>query len=110
GVWFDSNNYYVVGDGMYQKNSLRDSTWQMFQHGITTDYVEAIRGNAWNDIVAAGDYGTFLHFNGSTWYNFTQQLNIPNAILSAVAVKGNLAVAVGTLGGGKAIAVVARRQ
>ena len=110
GLWFDNKGYYIVGDGMYYKKSLQDTVWQSIQKGITTNYVEAIRGNAWNDIFAVGDFGTVLHYNGSTWYNFTQQLNIPNCVFHSVSIKDNLVVAVGTLGGDRAVAVVGVRK
>ena len=111
GVWFDSKGYYVVGAELYYKKTLQDSTWQTLQQSYyTTGYPEAIRGNAWNDIIGVGDFGTFLHYNGSTWHDFTQELNLHDCNLLAVSIKGNLAVAVGTLGGEKAIAVVAQRK
>jgi len=110
GLWFDDKGYYIVGDGMYYKKSLQDTVWQSFQKGVTTNYINAIRGNAWNDIIAVGDFGTIVHYNGSTWYNFTQQLNLPNCALYSVSIKDNYMVAVGTLGGDRAIAVVGVRR
>jgi hypothetical protein len=110
GLWFDDNGYYIVGDGMYYKKSLQDTVWQSFQKGITTNYINAIRGNAWNDIIAVGDFGTVLHYNGSSWYNYTQQINLPNCALYSVSIKDNYMVAVGTLGGDRAIAVVGVRK
>ena len=110
GLWFDDKGYYIVGDGMYYKKTLQDTVWQSFQKGLTTYYIEAIRGNAPNDIVAVGDYGAFLHYNGSSWFDFTQQLNLPNCVLNSVSIKDNLVVAVGTLGGDRGIIVVGKRQ
>ena len=78
--------------------------------GVTTNYVDAIRGNALNDIIAVGDFGTVLHYNGSTWYNFTPQVNLSNSVLYSVSIKGNIAVAVGTPGGEKAVAVLGIRK
>ncbi|MCL4509895.1 MAG: hypothetical protein M1470_02345 [Bacteroidetes bacterium] len=111
GVWFDSKGYYVVGAELYYKSTLQDTSWQILpQSSRTTGYPEAVRGNSWNDVVVVGDYGTFLHYNGSTWRDFTQELSLHNCNLLAVSMKGNLAVAVGTLGGEKAIAVIAERK
>ena len=106
GVWFDSKSSYVVGAEMYHKDELQDSTWNILTVPGNT-YINAVRGTAWNDVVAVGG-SEFLHFNGSTWYG--HYLGIPYVTLYAVSIKGNLAVAVGTLGGGKAIAVVAERK
>jgi hypothetical protein len=105
GIWFSTSHpYYVVGDGMFKKNNLTtDTLWQSFQTGITNYYTNKVKGNAWNDIAVAGEFGTLLHYNGSTWRNFTQQLNLPNVIFNSVAIKGNLIVAVGVLGSSRGI-------
>lgn len=112
GLWFDNKGYYIVGAEIYYKKSLQDSIWQIIRAAPSKNYgyINAIRGNAWNDIVAVGAFGTLLHYNGSTWYNFTQQLNIPNCVFCSVSIKDNLVVAVGTLGGDRAIAVVGVRK
>lgn len=109
-VWFDGRGYYVGGYLLYHKTSLTDSTWKYVQVPPSGGNIDAIRGNAWNDIVAVGGSGLFLHYNGSTWVNYALQLNIPSATLLAVSINGNLAVAVGTIQGNQAIAVVARRN
>ena len=57
-VWFPDNSYYVVGSGMFHKRTLQDTSWQRFDQGLTLNYIEAIRGNASNDVAAVGDYGT----------------------------------------------------
>ncbi|HED36670.1 MAG TPA: hypothetical protein ENI76_00245 [Ignavibacteria bacterium] len=95
---------------MYYKKSLHDTFGQSFQQRVTTNYVDAVRGNALNDIIAVGAFGTVLHYNGSTWYNFTQQINIHSCDLYSVSIKGNIAVGVGTPGGEKAVAVVGIRK
>ena len=111
GVWSDNENYYIVGDEVYSKNLLQNAMWRIIRVAPTNQYgyVESIRGNAQNDIIAAGDFGTLLHFNGSTWYNFTPQINMSNAVLYSVNIKGNLLVAVGWYGD-RAIAVVGERK
>jgi hypothetical protein len=112
GIWFDDNGYYIVGAEIYYKKSLRDSVWQIIKPAPSSSYgyVNAIRGNSANDIVAVGAFGTFLHYNGSSWYNFTQQLNLSGCDFYSVSIKDNLVVAVGTLGGDRAIAVVGVRK
>ena len=110
GIYFDSRCYYIVGDGIFYKHSLQDASWQNLVQGVTTNYVESIRGNASNDIIAAGDHGTILHFNGISWHNYTQQLNTSAAIFYASDIKGNIAITVGTLGDGSAIVMVGKRN
>ena len=110
GVWFDSKDYYIVGDEVYYKRSLQDNMWQILRVAPTNQYgyVEAIRANGRNDIVVAGDFGTFLHFNGVSWHNFTQEINLPSTVFYSVAIKGDIAIAVGS-NGDKAIAVIGKR-
>ena len=112
GVWFDSHSYYVSGAEIYYKKTLQDSLWQIIRPAPSNSYgyVSAIRGNAWNDIIAVGAFGTFLHYNGNSWYNFTQHLNLSGCDFYSVSIKDNLVVAVGTLGGDRAIAVVGVRK
>lgn len=112
GIWFDGNGYYIGGAEIYYKKSLQDSLWQIVKAAPSNSYgyINAIRGNASNDIVAVGAFGTFLHYNGSSWYNFTQQLNLSGCDFYSVSIKDNLVVAVGTLGGDRAIAIVGVRK
>jgi hypothetical protein len=109
GVWLADNSYYVVGSGMFHKRMLRDTAWQRFDQGLTPNYVEAIRGNARNDIAAVGDYGTVLHYNGVTWNNYTQQINLPGSILYAVSIQHNQIIAVGMLGNSQALILMGTR-
>lgn len=105
GVWFDSKSYYVVGAELYHKNTLQDSIWKILA-APGNSYINAIRGNASNDIIAVGG-SQFLHFNGRTWYSHYTGIA---CTLYSVNIEGNLAVAVGTLGGEEAIAVIAKRK
>ena len=97
GLWFSpGRQYYVVGDGLYMKDQASTQTpWVRVDVGVT-GYNEAIRGNSANDIMAVGHFGTILHYNGTTWHNYQNEIPIlQDAVLHAVAVKGNLVVAVG---------------
>jgi hypothetical protein len=112
-IWSaNGKEWYVCGDGLHQTRSL-DSSWQSIA-GLPSTYMESMRGNGPNDIFIAGDFGLMLHFNGSTWNDLTQQVNIPNCVFYAVGVKGNTVVAVGSVvtGGvaGGAIIVMGRRN
>jgi hypothetical protein len=105
GIWFSNKSYYITGAEVYSKNSLLDTVWNNLPVAPTSDYgyTYSVRGSAWNDVAVAGAFGTLLHYNGSTWRNFTQQLNLPNVIFNSVAIKGNLIVAVGVLGSSRGI-------
>jgi len=97
-TWFSQGgSYYCVGDGAYKISSFgNNNTWQ--QMFSTTDtlsyYVDAIRGNAWNDIVIAGTNGTVGHYNGSSWWRYAELAN-PYDELWRADMKNNLIVAVG---------------
>lgn len=110
GLWFSpGEKYYVVGDGLFEKDQIATSTpWIPFHTGLTAYYTEAIRGSGFNDVFIVGHFGTVLHFNGATWHNYQGELSIPNAILHAVAIKGNVAIAVG-YSEGKAVVIVGKR-
>jgi len=102
-VWFVPNqHYYVGGSGLYEKHLLSDSLWKNGVYDITQYYVTAIRGNALNDVFVAGSYGELLHWNGARWKSFIQETNLSSGSYAAIAVKGNLVIAVG-LDNGKAI-------
>jgi hypothetical protein len=96
GVWFVPNRkYYVVGDGVFTKSSLGESTWYRHPLGeIASDYSDAIRGTGFNDIVIAGDLGDVSHFNGIRW---TEYKDLHNSIdqLVSVSIKGSTIIAAG---------------
>lgn len=95
GIWFVAQEkYFVVGDGIYEKESAdNDRAWEG-PFAPLKDYSYAIRGNDTNDVVVAGENGAISHYNGSTWRGFSGLVN-PVDRLSAVAMKGNLIIAVG---------------
>ncbi|MDE3058425.1 MAG: glucosyl transferase [Bacteroidota bacterium] len=95
-VWFvPEKHYYVIGDGIYEKNMLSDSLWANSVQQITTYYTTSVRGNGTNDVFIAGAFGEFLHWNGESWKSLRVQTALSNGAFTSVAVKGNLVVAVG---------------
>jgi hypothetical protein len=95
-IWFVPNQqYYVVGDGIYQKNSLSDGTWINGPLDITHYATTKVRGNNINDVVVVGAFGEFLHWNGVRWKSYIDQTGLSNGSYTSVAVSGNLVVAVG---------------
>jgi len=109
GTWLESNDaYWVVGGGMYEKHSLGDSSWAQVPTTVTPKFTEAVRGNAWNDIVIVGDFGVVLHYDGSTWMNYSTVTGFSVGVYYSVAMKGNLIMAVGA-NPPNAIALIGRR-
>jgi hypothetical protein len=97
GIWFIPNaKYYVVGAGIHYKSSLQESVWNVYSSGVVTSYHSGgIRGNDINDVFVVGSFFEIVHFNGSTWYNYRNEIPLSSGALGRVAVKGNLAIAVG---------------
>ena len=107
-AWFVPGHYYVVGQGIYEKNSLSDSVWK--QDSVdTVDFFSCVRGNAWNDFFVAGGYGQLLHYNGKSWQSYRNVLGMQSGGITSIAVNGNLMIGVGGLGS-KAVAFVGRRE
>ena len=76
GVWFvPGQQYYIVGDGIGQKKSLQDmNPWNVSPTGtLAQAYSAAISGNGTNDVVVVGSFGDILHYNGSTWKDYSDQ-------------------------------------
>jgi hypothetical protein len=93
-VWFIPGwKYFLTGSGVYISpdgtNWRRDTSQPSF-------YANAIRGQAANDIMIAGSYGVISHYNGSRWTHYLGgQLQQFFGEYKAVAIKGNLVIAVG---------------
>ncbi len=108
-VWFVPGSvYYVAGSGVYQKHRLSEPTWSNGVYDITHYYIYSMRGNAANDIVAVGGMGEVLHYNGTTWKSYYDQTKLVYGNYYGVAIKGNVAVAVGD-DSPRAIIAVGRR-
>jgi len=107
-VWFIPNqHYYAGGNGLYEKHLLTDSLWNN-KNDISKYYTTSIRGNSLNDVFTSGSYGEILHWNGVRWKSFMNETALSSGAYGAIAVKGNLVVAVG-LDSGKAVILVGKR-
>lgn len=96
GVWFVSNShYYVVGDGIYERHSLRSGRWMNAPNEFTTFTTNAVRGTGLNNVFVAGAYGEMLHFNGISWHSYMNQTRIDAGQYYDLACNGRMVVAVG---------------
>lgn len=97
GIWFKpGEKYYVVGSGMFYKDNINSNTsWISFGESVTPYYTNSIDGNDVNDIVVCGAYGELLHFNGSDWKSYQNELELQAGSYRTIKIKGNLLVAVG---------------
>jgi len=98
GIWFvPQNKYYIVGSGIHQKSLLSDPNWNAYASGEVTSYHSVgIYGQGLNDIFVAGSYFEVVHYNGSTWYNYRNEISLSgNGVLGGIALKGNIVMIVG---------------
>jgi hypothetical protein len=94
-IWLLPNRFYIaVGSGMYTKHSLNDSHWDTVSLDFDSYYKYAAAGNDRNDLIAVGGYGEVVHFNGIRWKSYYSETQISGNYY-AVAMKGNLIIAVG---------------
>ena len=109
GIWFIPNeHYYAVGDGIYEKRNLWDTSWLNGPLDITRYVITKVRGNATNDVFAVGAFGEVIHYNGSSWTSYISQTGLTNGSYAGLGVKGNTVIAVG-LDGGLAVAAVGKK-
>ena len=113
GIWFsEDSGYYVVGDGIYYKENIQDTTaWVEIVPDITPFYSAAIRGNHKNDIFITGAFGTVIHYNGKTWKNYRdRELPLMNdARFGSIDVKGNTVAAAGYVAGNRGCVIIGKR-
>jgi hypothetical protein len=108
-LWFIPNKLYLCGgDGLFYKKDINaEGSWHMYP--VTNYYTDGISGNDVNDIFVSGDYLELVHFNGSTWHNYRDEIPQVNGAFR-VKVKGNFLIAVGLSATGQAIAVTGNRK
>ena len=111
GIWFIPNyQYYVVGAGIHYKSKLDDSPWSCYSSGEVTSYQShRISGAGINDIFVVGSYCEVVHYNGSTWYNYRNEIPLAGGAFGGISVKDNL-VAISGYIGREAIVIIGRRQ
>ncbi len=113
GVWFEAGReYYVAGLRIYRNHDpyknklwLPDSEMSSFSYM----YMNSIRANGINDVIVANDFGDIFHFNGFTSRNYKQQIGLEDVMYHSVAIRGDLAIAVGKNKFRIAIVAIGRR-
>jgi hypothetical protein len=103
GTWFDqTSSLYISGSGVYRYNHYKSWTEENIP---LLNFTFCIRGNSLNDIVVSSD-GYVAHFNGVTWKVYTET-NYANVFYQSIAIRNNLAIAVGTGGGSFPFGIIA---
>jgi hypothetical protein len=105
-IWFMSGRaYFAAGGGIYSKpTTMPMLPWQLRPTGSPPYYIHAIRGNDINDVVAVGDFGELLHFNGIGWRSFLEA-DHEQTRYSSLDFKNDTVVATGFRGSAATIRV-----
>lgn len=96
-VWFvPGEKYFLSGDGILWKNKLTDASWTKNPIGtITQNTSGCIRGNNRNDFFVSQLYLDVIHYNGSTWHDYVNEIPGGFGSYPRLALKGNTMVAGG---------------
>ncbi len=95
GIWFLSNEkYFIVGNGIYEADSVMNGGSWDGPFVPLNWFSFAVRGQATNDVIVAGESASISHFNGKRWTGFSSLLNT-SVRLQSVAIKNNLVIAGG---------------
>lgn len=94
---------FIAGDGIFEN---KNGTWNEVDFGEKT-VIERIRGNAPNDIIAVGHFGTVAHFNGLDWKVYPE-LKM-EGVYKAVSIKYNI-IAIAGMEGNKAVLIIGKRN
>jgi hypothetical protein len=102
-AWFKSYvQIYFCGGGVIVRNYLGE--YYLIEE-TPQYYTNQIRGSNYNNIFVVGDFGTIAHYNGTTWYDFGY---FTGGVWYGLAVKENIAVAVGVLDRKGIVAMIRR--
>ncbi|HSH65780.1 MAG TPA: hypothetical protein VLB84_08285 [Bacteroidia bacterium] len=103
-VWTKSGfPVYLAGDGIFENI---EGYWKEINYGAKK-FIERIRGNDLNDILAAGAWGTVAHYNGEDWKTYPELEMDGN--YKALSYKDNIAAIAG-IEGARAVVVIGIRK
>jgi hypothetical protein len=110
-IWASPQFLYIISGIGILRESIKTGSRYLYQWediGLPIGFSQSTDGTGDNNIFIVGDFGTVLHFNGSTWmkYPFFNLSNGPG--FKSVNVTGNRVVVVGRTSG-KAIVFLGSR-
>lgn len=108
GIWFETNKkYYITAGGIHTKTSAISTVpWDTLKN-ISNYSLGAIRGTEVNNIIATGDFGECVHYNGKTWRNYPEIMI--DGFYSNISMKNKAAALCGSLSA-KAVVIIGRQQ
>ena len=105
-VWFGEDTpLYVCGSGLH---IYENGQWSKVEE-LPKIYKNRVRGNHQNDVFVAGEFGLLAHYNGVDWKVYDEP-SLPTGKYWGLAVKGDLVVAVGWDGTGRAVICIGKRK
>ncbi|MDD8018733.1 MAG: hypothetical protein PHP42_10205 [Bacteroidota bacterium] len=101
-MWSCWNDKYIVAaTGIYEilVNSHGEGKFLWLEYPI--GFLQSLRGYSGNDIFAVGQFGTVIHYNGSTWHLYQELYDATGRTkYLSVAVNSNQVIIVGYLPNG----------
>ena len=96
-IWFlPGRQYWVAGSGVWKKDrTLNSPIWTGGPNQVTIYTTNRIRGTDVNDIFICGAFGDAVHWNGSSWRSYQDQLAVSDGAHYSVAVTNDLIVLAG---------------
>lgn len=72
-IWFiPGKHYYLVGDGVFETQDIYKPWKNLSEQPL--DYRSSVRGTAVNDVFISGSHGLLSHYNGSSWFHYTNNI------------------------------------
>jgi len=93
-VWFSSARKLYIGGGKLYSGWTGNWTEVI---DLPFFFSTRIRGTEYNNVWVVGAFGLCGHFNGVSWYSFSQ-VSLPNGTLEGLAVTDRIIIAVGQVG------------
>ncbi|MBN8705933.1 MAG: hypothetical protein J0L62_08645 [Bacteroidetes bacterium] len=96
-LWFtQGSHYWLVGGNSFYKKSLNDSHWTINNiYPFSNWYVADINGWKQNDLIITLHDSHLLHFNGSTWKDFKDELNLAGLAVGEIYIKDDNILIIG---------------
>ena len=111
GTWYVAGKqYYVVGAANYANTTIDGSRlWYRLNEEMNQQwFTRGIRGVATNDIFTIGDNAEVFHYNGSTWFKYSNLYGLGS--LRGIAFTKDFAVFVGIDIDGHALIIMGKRN
>ena len=96
-LWFhQGGDYWIVGAGSFYKKSITDSLWKKREDYPSSNwYVADVNGTDSSNLFMTLHDGHLLHYNGSTWKDFKNDLNLSGLAVGKIIIQNDLVIIIG---------------